>query len=344
MPQGPPPVAADIIFVLRNEQEDAVQQPFTNLTRALAAVFALAFALTGCASSETETTSSATTSSAAATESFPVDVVTGPADSGDTITISEQPTAIISLSPTATESLFAIGAGDQVIAADTYSNYPADAPTTDLSGYEPNIEAILGYSPDLVVAASATEDMIGSLEAAGVPTLVLPSAVDLDDAYGQIERLGQATGHLADAEAVTAQMSTDIQAIVDQTPDVAGTTYFHEVSPSLYTVTSETFIGQVYALFGLTSIAEDTAGDAYPQLSEEFVVDANPDLIFLADGGAESGGVTPEIVAERPGWSEVTAVTNEHVYVLDSDISSRWGPRVVDLVQVIGDHVAELES
>lgn len=280
---------------------------------------------------------------AASAGSFPVDVVTGTADSTETVTIETSPAAIISLSPTATETLFAIGAGSQVKAVDDQSDYPADAPRTDLSGYTPNIEAILGYEPDLVVTSTADADLVASLAKAGVPTLVLPSAQTLTEAYGQIERLGTATGHLADAKAVAAQMSAAIDAAVASAPGAKGLTYFHELDPTLYTVSGKTFIGEIYGLFGLTSIA-DAAGsaDLYPQLSEEYVVQADPDLIFLADG--QCCGVTPETVGQRAGWSGLKAVTSGNVTVLDEDVASRWGPRVADFAQSVAQHVATVEK
>lgn len=299
----------------------------------------LAVTLAGCGSSASQT--SAETSTAGSPGGFPVQVVTGATGSDTTITIEQQPEAIVSLSATATETLFAIGADDQVVAVDDQSNYPADAPKTNLSGYQPNVEAILGYSPDLVVTSSPDADTIASLEKAGVPTLVMSSAANLDDVYEQIDRLGQATGHDEQASSVVSQMRSRIDAAVAAAPQLSGVSYFHELDASLYTVSSESFIGQVYGLFGLTNIADAApSGGGYPQLSEEFVVESNPDVIFLADG--QYGGVTPEQVAQRPGWSEVRAVQQNQIYVLDADIASRWGPRVADYVEAIGGYVAQL--
>ncbi|MFV0430035.1 MAG: ABC transporter substrate-binding protein [Arachnia sp.] len=319
-------------------------QPITRRFRALlAGAAAAALALGACSNdtTATQTEAEAPQTTVASDATFPVDVSTGGPDSTTTITIEALPEAIISLSPTATETLFAIGAGDQVIAVDDNSNYPEEAPTTDLSGFEPNVEAILGYGPDLVVSATDNPDMIGALEQAGVPTLVLPSAVDLDDAYDQMARLGLATGHITESTDLVETMQAEIGSIVAEAPELTGTTYFHELDPTLYTVTGSTFIGQVYSLFGLESIAEDGT-DAYPQLSEEYVVDADPNLIFLAD--TQCCQVTSAVIAERAGWENLTAVTGGNVVELDADISSRWGPRVVDFVETIGEQVTELDS
>jgi len=253
----------------------------------------------------------------------------------------DRPEAIVSLSPTATEMLFAVGAGDQVIAVDDQSDYPPEAPVTDLSGFEPNLEAIIGYSPDLVVAADDTGDLAAGLEAAGVDLLLLPAAAGLDDTYAQLEQVGAATGRSAEAEEVVAQIQGDIDDILAGLPAAAeGLTYYHELDPTYYSVTGGTFIGEVYDLIGLTSIADETSGDAYPQLSPEFIVSADPDVIFLAD--TVCCGVTPEQVAARDGWSTMSAVNGGRIYPIDEDIASRWGPRIVDFMRTVADQVAQL--
>lgn len=269
---------------------------------------------------------------------FPVtlDAPNGP------LTIEAEPEAIVSLSSPATESLFAIGAGDQVIAADETSNYPPEAPTTDLSGYQPNIEAIAGYEPDLVIASDDLGDLVSSLEKLSIPVLLQPAAVSLDDTFAQIEQLGEATGHVEEAEALVDEMTSEIDSIVADAPQLdEPLTYFHELDTTYFTVTSATFIGGIYDLLGLENIADEApkAGTGYPQLSEEFIIDADPDLIFLADTKCcEQDG---DAVARRPGWDQIEAVKNDNVIELDDDIASRWGPRVVDLLRTVADAVAE---
>lgn len=270
--------------------------------------------------------------------SFPVTV-----SSGDgAITLDAAPDSIVSLSPTATEMLYAIGAGDQVVAVDDQSDFPAGVPVTALSGYSPNVEAVLGYEPDLVVAMDDVGDLVSGLAAAGVPTLLLPAATTLDEAYTQIEQLGAATGHIGDAAELVASMRSDIDEVVAGLPPrPAPLTYYHELDDTYYSVTGDTFIGGIYAMLGLRSIGDAAGADAYPQLSAEYVLDADPDLIFLADG--QCCGVTPETVAARAGWGELTAVRSGQIHVLDEDVASRWGPRVVDLVRNLGAIVAAAE-
>jgi iron complex transport system substrate-binding protein len=273
--------------------------------------------------------------------SFPVTIE----NNGTTVVIPEQPDAIISLSPTATEILFAIDAGDQVIAVDDQSNFPAEAPISDLSGFTPNLESIVALSPDLVVVSFDADGIVAALTSAGIPVLVQYAAATLDDTYVQITELGTATGQVAKAEELSAQMQSEIEAAIAQVPaEAAGLTYFHELDNTLYTVTSATFIGSIYTLAGLTNIADTAAGadSGYPQLSPEFIVDADPAIIFLAD--TKCCGQTAKTIKQRPGFESLSAVVNSSVVELDDDVASRWGPRTVDFVKAIVDGVLTVTS
>lgn len=293
-----------------------------------------ALLLTACGQSSSSSAESAAPTAAAA--SFPVTIE----NNETSVVIPEQPDAIISLSPSATEILFAIDAGDQVIAVDDQSNFPAEAPISDLSGFTPNLESIVALSPDLVVVSFDVDGIVAALTTAGIPVLVQYAAATLDDTYLQIAELGTATGQTAKADELTAQMKSEIDAAIAQIPaEAAGLTYFHELDNTLYTVTSATFIGSIYALAGLTNIA-DTAADAasgYPQLSPEFIVDADPAIVFLAD--TKCCGQTAETLAQRPGFEGLSAIASNSVVELDDDVASRWGPRTVDFVKAIVDGV-----
>jgi iron complex transport system substrate-binding protein len=270
---------------------------------------------------------------------FPVTIATANGD----VAIDERPERIVSLSPTATEMLFAIGAGDQVEAVDDQSNYPADTPVTNLSGFEPNVEAIASYEPDLVVYSTEPGDLGASLGGVGIPALLQPAAANLDDVYEQIDQLGVATGNVSEAGDVVARMRADIRSIVASIePPEEPVTYYHELDDTFYSVTSSTFIGQLYSLVGLRNIADEAkgAGGGYPQLSAEYIIDADPDLIFLAD--TKCCGQSPRTVAKRPGWDHIAAVENGGVIPLDDDVASRWGPRVVDYLRRIAEAVGEV--
>jgi iron complex transport system substrate-binding protein len=314
--------------------------------RPLAAALAvlLALVLVACGGDDDTAASPSTTSSAAvdttaAPPEFPV-IVEG--DNGP-LTLTEEPAAIVSLSATATESLFAIGAGEQVTAVDDQSNYPAEAPVTDLSGFQPNVEAIAGYEPDLVVAAYDPGGLVEGLERLEIPVLLQDAAPNLEAAYEQIETLGAATGNVEGAQTVIESMRIEIEELAASAPGAAGATVYHELGPDFYSATSETFVGSVYELFGLVNIADAAdAADAggYPQLTGEYIVSESPDVIVLAD--TICCEQTAETVAERPGWDQVEAVANGDVVEASDDIASRWGPRTVDFVELIAGALAGL--
>lgn len=262
----------------------------------------------------------------------------GGSDSGDGAA-GERPERIVSLSPSATETLFAIGAGDRVVAVDEYSYYPPEAPVVEgLSGLTPNVESVLSHDPDLVVATMDDGTLASGLEAAGVRLLVLPSATSLDDAYGQVEQLGSATGQVGDAAELVLRMRTEIDEAVESVPAEvreAGLTYYHEVSSDNYTVADDTFLGQIYGLFGMSSIASGQTG--YPQLSAEAIIAADPDYIFLSNAVSES--MDAGKIAARPGWGELAAVRDNRIVALDEDLASRWGARLPQFVKEVADAV-----
>jgi len=278
--------------------------------------------------------------SPSATATFPVTV----AATNGPVSIPRRPVRIVSLSPTATEMLFAIDAGSQVVAVDDNSNYPPQAPITKLSGFQPNVEAIAKYTPDLVVISNDTGNLVKSLQALSIPVLLEPAAASLNDTYAQIEQLGVATGHVADAARLVASMKSQIQQLVASGPTFSHPlTYYHELDQTYYTATSATFIGQVYSLLGLENIADQAKGAAsgYPQLSAEYIIKANPDVIFLAD--TKCCRQSLQTVSKRPGWDEITAVRAGAVVALDDDVASRWGPRVVDYIKTIVQTLTDLE-
>jgi iron complex transport system substrate-binding protein len=256
--------------------------------------------------------------------------------------LDQRPEKIVSLSPSATEMLFAIGAGKQVTAADNNSNYPAEAPKSELSGFQPNAEAIAGKKPDLVVISNDINKVKDQLAALKIPVYVAAAATTLDDTYRQLADLGALTGHRDEAAALGTRMKGDIAKLVADAPKPKKAfTYYYELDPTLFTVTSKTFAGSLFALFGMQNVADPADADGkkggYPQLAPEALISANPDFVFLAD--TKCCKQTAATVAARPGWAGVTAVKSGNVVGLDDDVASRWGPRVVDLVRSIADAV-----
>lgn len=300
--------------------------------RALFVSAFVATAVVSCGSDSAQDTSST------AVESSAVDTSVGEVDD------SGSPERIVSLSPTHTEILFAIGAGEQVVAVDAMSNHPAEASAvvTSLSGYEPNVESIVSYEPDLVVIGDDYNGLAEQLASVGIDSWATPAPLNLDEVLAQIEDLGERVGRLDEATELATSMRASIDEVVASTATLdAPLSYYHELDDTYFTATSNTFVGSVYSLFGLRNIA-DAAEDQsdYPQLSAEFIISQNPDLIFLAD--TKCCAVSAESVAARPGWETLAAVQNGHVIALDDDIASRWGPRIVDFVRFIAEAISQL--
>jgi iron complex transport system substrate-binding protein len=293
--------------------------------------------------STTSTVQATTTSPPQATttttepDGFPVTIE---APNGQ-VTVEEMPERIVSISPTSTEVLFAVGAGRQVVAVDGQSNYPEDVPVTDLSGFTPNVEAIASYDPDLVFLSFDPGDVIASLEAISIPVVLHPTALTVQDAYDQWVQVGVVTGHAEESLDLVAEISASISGSVHSLPDgTDALTYYYELDDTLYSLTSSTFVGSLFDLTLMANIADpaDEVGYGYPQLSAEYVIDTNPSILYLAD--TKCCGQTAETVAERPGWDAIPAVANGDVVELDDDIASRWGPRIADLVSTIVQSIA----
>jgi iron complex transport system substrate-binding protein len=283
------------------------------------------------------------TSAASISTKYPLKISSG----GYAATITKKPVRIISLSPSATESLFEIGAGKQVLAVDSLSNFPKTAPITALSAFEPNVEAIAALKPDLVVlSVDAMKAMVvkEALEKLKISVLMVKAPENLSQAYKEIETLGTVTDNYAEAKKVTLRMSAMIKSFLTRAKVKTTITFFHELDNTLYSVTSDTFIGKVYKDFGLVNIADKAAGAdsyGYPQLSAEYLVKADPDIIFLADA---EYGESPATVKARAGWSGITAVVKKNVFALPNDFPSRWGPRLVDFYRYISASLAKVKK
>jgi iron complex transport system substrate-binding protein len=311
-----------------------------------AAAFVLAAAACGSSSSPGTGSSSSpgtgsssspgTGSTVAATGIFPASVTTAIG----VLHVRSRPARIVSLSPTGTEMLYAIGAGGQVKAVDSNSDYPPHAPVTRLSGFQPNVEAIVSYKPDLVVISPIgnPSGLVHGLAAFSIPVLDLPAPGSLSGVYSELDQLGQATGHLGQAESEVTALRSQIATIVASAPrHPRPLTYYYELDPAYDSATSSTFIGSVLALLGLKSIADTATGAAssggYPRLSSEFIVKADPDYIILADTVCCRQDAAA--VAHRPGWASLTGTKAGHVIALNDDIATRWGPRIAGLLDTV---------
>jgi iron complex transport system substrate-binding protein len=278
--------------------------------------------------------------SEAGASSFPVAI----AAADGTVRVPRQPRRIVSLSATGTQDLYAVGAGGQVVAVDSYSTYPPQAPRTQLSGFQPNVEAIAKYRPDLVVVAEDSDHVVSQLGKLGIPVLLEPPASSLAAAYDQIAQLGQATGHVAAAQATVVQMRQQLAAIVRSTPRPRRPLrVYHELEPTYYSATSRTFVGQVYTMLGLTNIADAAhASGPYPQLSAEYVIASAPNLIVLSDTVCCKQSAAT--VAARPGWRNVAALRSGAIVPVEDALASQWGPRIVLFARTVAAAVRRLEE
>jgi iron complex transport system substrate-binding protein len=259
------------------------------------------------------------------------------------------PQCVVSLSPTATETLFAIGAGAQVQAVDKDANFPtAGLPTKRIDALNPSVESIVGIcktsashpstKPDLVVISYDANSIKAKLTAVGVKVVEQDAPKTVSGAFSQIKQLGRLTGHAASAKALVSSLKRTIASDVKSIPPHPGKTLtaYYELDPTYYSITSFTFVGSLLKSLGVVNIADakSTSADAgYPQLSAEYIVSANPKMIFLADTICCKASATT--VAKRPGFSKVSAVDHSEVIALNDDVASRWGPRLKALMNDI---------
>jgi iron complex transport system substrate-binding protein len=277
----------------------------------------------------------------AAATKYPITVKFG----GYTTKIVKKPTKIISLSPSATEIFYAVGAGSQILAVDNLSNYPANAPVSEISAFEPSVEAILAKKPDLVllsIDSTKAPQIRNALVKLGIPVLMEKAPATLKDVYAENTLLAKVTDRQAGAVKLNASMAKSIKEILAKAKKSSKIRIFHELDDTYYSVTSNTFIGKVYKDFGAVNIADAAAGadnSGYPQLSAEYLLKSDPQVIFLADA---QYGLTADSVSKRAGWSQISAVKNKKIVELPADIPSRWGPRLVDFYKLIGASLAKV--
>lgn len=246
---------------------------------------------------------------------------------------------VVSLAPSNTEILFDIGAGSQVVGRDHLSDYPEAAKTaTDIgSTYEAlNTELIVSLKPDLILAAEVnTPEQVKSLESLGLTVYYLKNPTTLEEMYRNLEIVAQLTGHADEAAQLIDSLKTRVAAVDAKLTNVSPRySVFYEIDATdpakPYTAGKGTFITELIERAGGHNIAADM--ESYPQLSLEQIVAANPDFIILGDAAY---GTTPEVVAARPGWSNLSAVKNQRVIPFDDNLVSRPGPRLVDALETL---------
>lgn len=262
---------------------------------------------------------------------FPLEVTD---DDEVAVTLQEPPEAIVSLSAAHVEVLYAIGAGNQLVAGDLFSDCPAAAnELVQLDSFTPSVEAITALEPDLVLLFFDPGGLRDSLEGAGITVLSLASPPTVGDVLQQIELLGRVTGHSDGARTLSQGMTSRISEIQSSIPEDSSPSVYHEVDNTFYSVGPGSFVEDLYDILGAQNIA-DATGEPFPQLTQEAIIAAEPEVIILAD---EEAGESAETVSARPGWDAIPAVQNARIYAIDPDIVSRPGPRLVEALETLAE-------
>lgn len=259
---------------------------------------------------------------------------------GRSITIEARPERIVSLAPSITEMLYAVGAGPQVVGRTDYDNYPPEVEAVpSVGGFDVStisVETVLDMEPDLVIGGSIYQaELANTLKNVGLTIIVLEPE-SIADIVGTIQMLGAITGHADEAGAVVDGMQARIDAVTEKVAAIPADErplVFYEVwHEPLMTASDQTFVGELITLAGGVNIF-GALGEAYPTISAEQIIEQNPDLIL--GPSSHSDQLTAAMIAARPGWESLTAVQDGAVYIVDGDIISRAGPRVVDALEAI---------
>lgn len=297
-------------------------------------MFVLAACSDGEESTEKKDTNEETTEQTESKEtetSFPVTVTD---DSGEEVVLEKAPERIISVIPSATEIIFALGLGDKVVGVTENDNYPEEVLEIEKVGaFELNIEKIVSLEPDLVVADVLNGEAVEQLRNKGVKVLVV-GASSVEETYEDIVLVGKATGTTEKAEGLVQEMKdhqADIEQIVSEIPEEERKTVWIEIGEELFTAANDTFLNELVTLAGGENIMIDQEG--WPQVSEEEVIEKNPDVILLTYGSYVENAI--DKVLERDSWQDITAIKEKQVYSLDSDMTERTGPRIIEGLESI---------
>jgi iron complex transport system substrate-binding protein len=306
---------------------------FCRLTAALVLIAVLALgvaALSACGSDSEEPGASASPSAAAG----PITVTD---DSGVEVTLDAPAEAIVSLAPANTEIAYAVGAGDKMVAGTSYDDYPEEAKALPKIGdfSNPNVEKIASYSPDLVLAAGGIQDKLrAKLEGLGM-TVYVVDPKSYDGVIATIDNVGKLAGTGDVAATVTDAMTAareEVEAAVGDLP--AATTFLEIYSEPLMTAGTDTFIDDMITIAGGENIGA-AAGSGFPSFSTEVLVKTDP-AVYIADSGSMS---EPGDISKRAGFSELTAVKDGKVYVIEDSIIARPGPRLAEGLKALAGYI-----
>lgn len=295
--------------------------------RVLRVLASVALVLAACTAPATVPSPPATAPTAtAAAAHYPVSVTD---DRGKTLTLAAAPHRIVSLAGSATEIVFALGAGDRLVAVDNFSDFPAEAKALPhIGGFRTSPETVVSYKPDLILAITSG-NLPAQLDALNQPLFIFDPS-DIEGVYRNIATVGKMLDRESEAQRLVADMRARIDAVAQKAKTAATKPrVLHEVDSTnptqLFVAGPHNFIDSMITIAGGINVAGDAAVK-FPKLIPEEIVARNPDVIILADARF---GATPEMVAARPGWSVITAVKQKAIYPIDDDLVSRPGPRLV---------------
>lgn len=310
-------------------------RPFRSLSGFLLALTLVSAACGGGgASSPVSPGSSGTSETSSA--SFPVTITD---DDGVSVTLDAAPQRIITFAPSATEIVYALGLGDELVGVSgKYDDYPAAAKHVQEVGgagdfgVDPNIETVVSLEPDLLLTIKGGDAWKSRLRELGVPVFTI-DATDLEDLLHDIGTVGRLTGTVEAADALTAHMGAEAQRIEEAVASEARVSCFFEVYyPPLTTVGPGTFISDLLDRAGCDSTSASAKSD-YPEWSVDDLVRTSPDVYLVSS----ESGVSPDAVAKRPGFDAIDAVASGNVVLIDSDLVSRPGPRILDGLRLLAE-------
>ncbi len=263
--------------------------------------------------------------------SFPMTVTDA---AGRQVTLQKAPERIISLAPSNTEILFAIGLGDRIVGVTTYCDYPEEAKTKPKIGGTAtvNLELVVAAAPDLVLGTNThAKKIVPELESKGLTAIVLDPG-NMEDVLTAITQVGQITGRTKEAEAVVGQMKARIKEIEGKVATAKTTPrVFWEVTRELVTPAPTSFIGDMIIRAGGSNVVKDTS-IKWPRISQEVVIASDPEVIIIGDHTEQ---VTPQEISGRPGWRVLSAVKAGRLVPVNPDLVNRAGPRVVDGFEMV---------
>ena len=254
-------------------------------------------------------------------------------DAGSEFTLKKPATRIVSLAPSQTEMVYAVGAGDRLVGNSDYCDYPEEAKEVEKVGgfADPNVEKIVSLQPDLVLAAAGVQgEIVARLEELKVPVVVLDPTT-LDGVFADLEKLGTLVGEEAQARELVTTLRAAADEVASRVSGLQQPSVFFEIySKPLMTAGAGTLIEDLVRCAGGTNIGS-AAGEGYPEFSQEVLLTEDPD-VYIAVAGAQAD---PGDIAERPGYAQLTAVKGDRVFVIEDNLVVRAGPRAVQGLQQI---------